>query len=316
MRGVPKLGVTPVTGTGHTWRTTMTLNPIARWRCRGARAAALLLAAGSLTAGLAQPAEASAVRQPLTGLEQVSYTTASNSDPWVKLASVTCPNNKTAVGAGWSTNPSTAQLRLQSLVPSEHSVLAQVYEDYSGYSSSWSLTVYAMCADRPSGWSLSSYKASTHSDDYHTARANCPTGDVPLGVGVEHMVPHGQAVVTDINPDLTGVHVAAYEHEDGYDDDWWIRAYAICADPPTGWELISSSNQTSYPSTSEYSPCSADKTAISAGADLNGAYGEVVLKSLRTVVYQGQYGAAMASEDETGAPDTWEFTADAICVEE
>lgn len=293
----------------------MTPDTIARMRRRAARAAALLLAAGSLTAGLAQPAAATAVRQPLTGLEPVSYTTASNSDPWVKLASVTCPSNKTVVGTGWSTNPSTAQLRLQFLVPSEHSVLAQVYEEYSGYSSSWSLTVHAMCADRPPGWSLSSYKASTDSDDYHTARVNCPTGDVPLGAGVEHMVPHGQVVVTDINPDLTGVHVAAYEYEDGYDDDWWIRAYAICADPPTGWELLSSSNQTSYPSTSEYTACSADRTAISAGADLNGAYGEVVLKSLRTFVYQGQYGAATASEDDTGAPDTWDLTTDVICVE-
>ena len=294
----------------------MTLNTIARWRCRAARAAALLLAAGSLTAGVAQPAAATVVRQPLTGLEQVSYTTASNSDPWVKLASVTCPDNKTVVGTGWSTNPSTAQLRLQFLVPRERSVVAQVYEDYSGYSSPWSLTVYAMCADRPAGWSLSSHKVSTPSEEYHTARTDCPAGDVPLGLGVEHMVPHGQVVVTDINPDLTGVHVAAYEHEDGYDDDWWIRAYAICADPPTGWELTSSSNQTSYPSTSEYTACSADRTAIGAGADLDGAYGEVVLKSLRTVAYQGQYGAATASEDETGAPDTWELTTDAICVEQ
>jgi hypothetical protein len=294
----------------------MTLNTIAGWRCRAARAAVLLLAAGSLTAGLAQPAAASAVRQPLTGLEQVSYTTASNSDPWVKLASVTCPNNKTVVGTGWSTNPSTAELRLAFLIPSERSVLAQVYEDYSGYSPSWSLTVYAMCADRPAGWSLSSHKASTNSDDYHTARANCPTGDVPLGVGVEHAVPHGQVVVTDINPDLTGVHVSAYEHEDGYGDDWWIRAYAICANPPTGWALTGSSNQTSYPTTSEYTSCSAGKTAISAGADLNGAYGEVVLKSLRTFVYQGEHGVATASEDETGAPDTWDLTTDAICVQQ
>ncbi len=291
---------------------------IARWRCRAARAAALLLAAGSLTAGVAQPAAATVVRQPLTGLEQVSDNSVSDGDSWVRLASVTCPNDKTVVGTGWSTSPSTAQLRLQFLVPSRRSVLAQAYEDHSGYSGSWSLTVYAMCADRPSGWSLSSHQVSVQSDDddHLSARAACPAGDVPLGVGVEHMVPHGQVVVTDVDPDLTGVRVAAYEHEDGYDDHWWIRAYAICADPPTGWELTSSSNQTSYPSTTEASPCSADRTAIGAGADLDGAYGEVVLKSLRTIIYQGQYGSATASEDETGAPDTWDLTTDAICVDQ
>lgn len=294
----------------------MTLTTTADWRRRAAQAAALVLAAAMLTAGLAKPAAATAVRQPLVGLEQVSHTTVSNSDPWVKLASVTCPDNKTVVGTGWSTNPGTAQLRLQFLIPYEHSVVAQVYEAYSGYDPPWSLTVYAMCAQRPSGWSLSSHKESTFVDPYHTARVNCSNGRVPLGMGVEHMVPHGQVVITDINPDLTGVHVSAYTHEDGYDDEWWIRAYAICADPPIGWELISSSNQTSYPTTTEASPCSAGRTAISAGADLNGAYGEVVLKSLRTITYLGEYGSATASEDETGAPDSWELTTDVICVQE
>ena len=49
----------------------MSPHPIARSRRRAARAAALLLAAGTVAAtmavGLAQPATASVVRQPLTG---------------------------------------------------------------------------------------------------------------------------------------------------------------------------------------------------------------------------------------------------------
>lgn len=161
------------------------------------------------------------------------------------------------------------------------------------------------------------WRTTTDSDDYHSAYVDCPGSTVPLAAGVEHMVPHGQAVVTDIDPDLTGVRVSAYEHEDGYADDWWIRAHAVCADPPIGWELQSSSNQTSYPTTTELAGCSAGRTAISAGADLNGAYGEVVLKSLKTFAYgDGEYAIATAGEDETGAPDTWAFTTDVICVEE
>ncbi|MDG4834498.1 hypothetical protein O7627_35100 [Solwaraspora sp. WMMD1047] len=295
----------------------MTPKTTAGWRHRAARAAVLVLAAGSLAAGITEPASASVVRQPLTGLELVSYTTVSNSDPWFKFASKTCPNNKTVVGTGWSTNPSTSQLRLQFLKPYEHSVTAQVFEAYSGYDSPWSLTVYAMCADRPPGWSLTSTTDTTDSDDYHSAYVDCPGTTVPLAGGVEHMVPHGQAVVTDIDIDLTGVRASAYEHEDGYDDDWWVRAYAICADPPTGWELRSSSNQTAYPTTSETVGCSANRTAIGAGADLNGAYGEVVLKSLKTFAYGGgEYAMATASEDATGAPDTWTFTTDVICVDQ
>jgi hypothetical protein len=279
------------------------------------RGAALLLVAGSLTAGVAQPAAASAVRQPLTGLVSVSDTTDYDDDR-IKLASITCPNNKTVVGTGWSTNPASGQLRLQFLIPNEHSVIAQVHEDYTYYSSPWSLTVYAMCADRPSGWYLTNHRASTHSDSYHTARATCSGGTVPLGVGVEQSTGQGQIVVTDINPDFTGVSVAAYEYEDGTNTDWWIRAYAICADPPTGWQLLSSSNQTSYPRTSEFTTCSAGRTALSAGVDLNGAHGEVALTALRPGSYQDdQFGLADANEDETGTPDDWTLTGDVICVE-
>lgn len=290
----------------------MTLSTNARWRHR---AAALLLVAGSLTAGLAQPAAAIVVQQALTGLETVTDTTTYD-DRSIKLASITCPSNKTVVGMGWSTNPSTAELRLQFLIPYEHSVLAQVHEDYTWYDSPWSLKVYAVCADRPSGWSISSYKASTSSDDYHTARANCPGGTVPLAGGVEQSTGQGQIVVTDIDPDYSSVKVAAYEYENGTSTEWWIRAYAICADPPTGWELLSSDNQTAYPATSEFSSCTAGKTALSAGVDLNGAHGEVALTGVRPGSYQAEdFGLVTAREDETGTPDDWTLLADVICVQ-
>ncbi len=290
----------------------MTSTTNARWRHQ---AAALLLAAASLTAGFAQPAAASSVQQqPLTGLVTVSDTTDSNDDR-IKLASQTCPNNKTIVGFGWSTNPASGQLRLQFLIPYEHSVLAQVHEDYTYYSSPWSLTVYAVCADRPSGWSISSYRAPTSSDNYHTARAECPGDTVPLAAGVEQSTGQGQIVVTDINPDFTGVHVSAYEYEDGTLADWWIRAWAVCADAPTGWQLLSSDNQTAYPTTSEFTTCTAGRTALSAGVDINGAHGEVALTALRPGYYQNdQFGLAHATEDETGTPNDWTLTGDVICV--
>jgi hypothetical protein len=289
----------------------MTLTTNARWRHQ---AAALLLTAASLTAVFAQPTAASATQQPLTGLVSVSDTTESNDDR-IKLASMTCPNNKTVVGFGWSTNPASGQLRLQILQPYEHSVIAQVHEDYTYFSSPWSLTVYVMCANRPPGWSLVSYRASTSSDDYHTARVDCPGETVPLAAGVDQGTGQGQIVVTDINPDFTGVAVAAYEYEDGTYADWWIRAWAICADPPAGWQLLSSSNQTAYPTTAEFTTCQAGRTALSAGVDLNGAHGEVVLTGVRPGSYQAeQFGLVTATEDETGTPDDWTLTADVICV--
>jgi hypothetical protein len=290
----------------------MTLSPIARWQ---RQATALLLVAASLTVGAAQPAAASAIRQPLTGLVMVTDTDPTSDDS-IKLASATCPDNKTVVGTGWSVNPASAELRLQILKPYQHSVIATVHEDYTWYSQPWSLTVYAMCADQPPGWTLVSRTGSTNSDDYHSVRADCPGDTKPLAVGVEQSTGQGQIVVTDVDLDLFGVKASAYEYEDGTNADWWIRSYAVCADPPTGWELQSSDNQTSYPTTNEYTDCTAGRTALSAGVDLNGAHGEVALTALRPGSYQSdQYGKASASEDETGTADDWTLSTDVICVQ-
>ncbi len=296
----------------------MTLTTTADWRRRAARAAALVLAAAMLTAGLAKPAAATAVRQPLVGLEQVSHTTVSNSDPWVKLASVTCPDNKTRCRNRMVDQPGDSPTA--ATVP--HPVRAQRGGSRSTRPTAATIRRGASpcmrCARnaRRDGRFSRVTSESTFVDPYHTARVNCSNGRVPLGMGVEHMVPHGPGCYsptsTRTSPAFT---CRPTPHEDGYDDEWWIRAYAICADPPIGWELISSSNQTSYPTTTEASPCSAGRTAISAGADLNGAYGEVVLKSSHHHV-PGEYGSATASEDETGAPDSWELTTDVICVQE
>jgi len=123
-------------------------------------------------------------------------------------------------------------------------------------------------------------------------------------------------VVTDIDIDLTGVKASAYEYEGGTNTNWWIKSYAVCADPPTGWELQSSDDQTSYPTTNEFAICTAGRTALSAGVDLNGAHGEVALTGLRPGFYQNdQFGRASAGEDETGTPDDWTVSADVICVE-
>ncbi|GIH02531.1 hypothetical protein Rhe02_05980 [Rhizocola hellebori] len=289
----------------------MTLSPIARWQ---RQAAVLLLAAASLTVAAAPPATA-VTRQPLVGLVMVSDTDPTSDDS-IKLASVTCPNNKTVVGMGFSVNPASAQLRLQILKPFQHSVIAQVHEDYNWYNQPWSLSVYAMCAEQPPGWTLVSHIGATNSDNYHSVRSDCPGETKPLAAGVEQSTGQGQIVVTDVDLDLTGVKASAYEYEDGTNATWWIRSYAICADPPTGWELQSSDNQTSYPTTTEYTTCTAGRKALSAGVDLNGAHGEVALTSLRPGSYQAdQFGVASASEDETGTPDDWELSADVICVD-
>ncbi len=291
-----------------------------RWRHLAAEAVVLLVAAGSLITGLTGPAAAVVAQVPLTGLEEISDTEDATS--WFAGASVTCPYGKKVVGTGWTTNPASSQLRLRALVPSERTVYVTVEEAYEGFDGSWSVTVRAMCADNPPGWNLVRSWSATNSDSYRTARATCPGQTRPLGTGFEQTESDMNAVVTDISLNLFDVAVAAYEDEGGTNDLWAVRAYAICADPPAGWRVLTSNNQTSYPSTSEYTGCTGDTTAISSGGDLNGAWGQVVLTGLRTLAYDddgdgevSQFGMARAHEDETGAPDGWDLINSVVCAE-
>ncbi len=275
-----------------------------------------LLAAGIASVGFAQPAAAVTIRQPLTGLVKLSYTTASNSNP-IKLGTVLCPIGTTPIGLGWSTTPATSELRLQFLKPIGRTVYAQVVEDYTGYSSNWSFTVYATCANTPAGWGLSSHQitSTVPNDLYQSTRADCPVGTVPLGAGVEQSSSHGDIVVADINPDLTGVTVAAHAYEGGINTTWSITAYAICANPPLGWELQSSDSSTTYPFAVKFAVCSPGNIAVSAGVDITNAFGQAVITSLRTSTYMGdEFSNVSVHEDETGAPDTWTVSGDVICI--
>lgn len=275
-------------------------------------AALLLLVAGSLIV----PATAAHAAQPLTGLEYISDTSPSDTD-WVKMADVTCPYGKSVVGMGWSTNPARSELRLNMLYPStQRTVLAQVAAD-DFYDWSWSVTVYAMCADTPPGWELRLDTSTTTSDADRIVDVECSSGaKKPLAVGAWESNGHGEVIISDINPSLTGAYARAHEYEAGTTDQWWLRVYLICADPPTGWSMYSSSNQTAYPTTSEYTGCESGRTAISAGFDLDGSAGQIIPSSMRTVAYMAsQSGMTSAREDVTGAPDTWELTVDVICVD-
>src|SRR5688500_12543651 len=101
--------------------------PIRRgWPRRLAGLAALAVLAGGLAAPAAAPAVAGPgpaapiaqppIAQPLASPERVSYTVPS-SNVSRKIAPVDCPNGKTVIGTGWSTNPSSPELLVEDLIP-------------------------------------------------------------------------------------------------------------------------------------------------------------------------------------------------------
>lgn len=286
-------------------------------RAGGAAVIVLAVAAAWMVAVAAAPVAAvAATPHPLAALERVSYATSS-SGVSRRVATVDCPSGKVVVGAGWTTNPSSNELLVEDLIPSQSSVTAVVREDETGYASNWSLTVHAVCAHQPPGWTIVSAYSATNSASPKWASPSCPSNTVLLGGGFSQSDQTGQVVQTDLNFGSGGVTSLAYEDDTGHPGTWWVGGHAICAEPPIGWEFLGSSNQTAYPTTSEFTGCSqaAGKMAISVGGDLDFAYGEVVLKGLKTFSYGGaDYGVAYAAEDEDGAPTAWDLIAEVICV--
>jgi hypothetical protein len=146
--------------------------------------------------------------------------------------------------------------------------------------------------------------------------ATCPVGKRLIGAGGDITGGGGQVVIDDLspNPALTSVRVAAVEDQTGATAKWSVRAYAICADPVAGLQLISASvNSNSVTGSDVSAVCPAGKKVLGAGGELTAAGGQVVMDDILP-------DPALASvrvtgfEDGNGTASNWNVRAFAICA--
>jgi hypothetical protein len=103
------------------------------------------------------------------------------------------------------------------------------------------------------------------------------------------------------------------EDETGTAGSWRIRAYAICADPPPGLELITATSPFESDPASVKASCPSGKNLLGAAGEITSGFGEVVMDDLRP-------DAALTSvtvlglEDQNGTSSNWNLTAYAICA--
>ncbi|HEX7837812.1 MAG TPA: hypothetical protein VF469_10135, partial [Kofleriaceae bacterium] len=96
---------------------------------------------------------------------------------------------------------------------------------------------------------------------------------------------------------------------------WSLQAYAFCADPPPGLEIVSA---TSAAGSSNFQGvnvrCSARKQTVGAGGRINGGGNRVnlVTQALGTAISTGT--SASGIENPNGFAGTWSVTAFAVCV--
>jgi len=108
-------------------------------------------AGGQLPAGPAGPAGPTGPAGPagapgLSGLERVDSTSASNSTT-PKTQATTCPTGKRLLGGGVRLNPLITQLDVQQSFPDNDNVYRATVREVTPTAASWSITVFAVCAN-------------------------------------------------------------------------------------------------------------------------------------------------------------------------
>jgi hypothetical protein len=151
--------------------------------------------------------------------------------------------------------------------------------------------------------------------------AVCPPGKRVIGGGGR--VSGGQHVVlTRLEPVSTSgptgrdsYVVAASEDQAGFTGTWALQAYAICADPLPGLQIVSAiSAAGSEPFQGVSASCPAGKLAVGAGGRINSGGGQVALSTQAEGSSFSTRTTAAGMEDPDGFAGTWSVTAFAVCV--
>ena len=108
---------------------------------------------------------------------------------------------------------------------------------------------------------------------------------------------------------VTGTEVAP-----GMTGNWWVEAYALCANAPAGYEIASATTVQSSMGTQQTAAiCTGSKRVFGTGARINNPGGQVTLQLTRSDGPR-TIARATAKEDANGYSANWSLTAFAICA--
>lgn len=301
-------------------------------RPRGVRGRTRLATVIALTGALiaVQPAVAPAA-SAVTGIYKVSsISTTSSTSP--KVANAYCrPGDRVIGGGGWvhETGAETRRIALTQLQPfqfvdgSQEGYTASGAETAPGTADSWWVQAYAVCAP-DSGQALDvevrAASSSSSSAGSKTAAATCPEGKRVLGTGARlNGAVSGQVVLQGSRASGSGrsAHAQAQETSGGYSGVWSVVSYAICANPPPGYQVV-------WGPPSEYRASEAQKSTTAfcpPGTRVHGAGATIIDLDIPEVslkvVYPSDalgYVSAVAVEN-TPTARNWDFIhAQAICA--
>jgi hypothetical protein len=281
----------------------------------------------------AAPAPASAV----PGVQRVSSPFVSNNSASPKTAVAYCPVNQRVIGGGGVVSQADDHdpppvltglrpVRLHGAVTTDAYVVTAAEVPTPRQTVKWSLRAHAMCADPLAGRHIISHRTSLSPLPKQATAAVCPNGERVIGTGGRISAPAGEAaldgrvVLQAARPSGSGDIARVQAHANGYPGTWSVTAYAICAPPPAGYQVLfaeSLSWQSEPDKTAGILPgdaCPLGTLLHSSGAAISSiAPGSVSLLSIFPST-EGRRTVARAVEN-TPTPLNWDFiVATRICA--
>ena len=247
--------------------------------------------------------------------------TASNTTTNVlKTKTATCPPGTSVTGGGGEITSGGGQVLMNELLPTASGFRAS--GEYFGpnpppqWITRWQLRAYAICMSPLPGRQVVSAASALTSSSQRSISVDCPAGKQVVGGGGRVGGGQGDVLLTEVEPDaeLTRIRARAFEKNGGFSGNWQVYAYAVCATPPEGLELVSvlewAESDTSLTVTAT---CPAEKYLLGAGGKINIGSGNVVLDDLRPNSSLTSV-AVTGLEDADGTVESWGVTAHAICA--
>ncbi len=264
-----------------------------------------------------------------TGLQRVAANSAHDIADG-KSAVAKCPTDKRLVGTGAEITGGEGQVVIDDLTP--NAALTQVtatgYEDHvpgnttaGGANKAWHITAYAICARPFPGLVLA--RASNpipvnppNPISPKSVTARCPANTSLVGTGGEMSGALGDAGIVEIVPFATSVQVSAVEGHFGTGANWRLTAYAICAFPPSGLQVVAgpASAFNSLSPKPANVMCPGGKLATGVGARIINGTGHVVLDDLRPAPNPANNVLSTGYEEDHGYALNWSIRSFAICV--
>jgi hypothetical protein len=251
------------------------------------------------------------------GLELVHASTVPSSDLQQGVI-VFCPPGKRLIGASAIRNGGGGQGVITSIVPDGN--LSQVRVEANAGTpiriGEWSVTGYAICANPLPGLQVVSATSAVNSAGVKSVGAVCPAGKQVIGAGGSANGDPGEVSIGFLapqEPELTDVGVMATKII-GAPVNWNVSAFAICANPLPGLQLVfASSPNNRTVDKNVAASCPTGKRVTGMGFQIPGGRGQVSMNSLfpndalTAVVIVG-----IARAEDVGFD--WGVTAFAVCA--